>query len=377
MIKLIAGPMATLSTQAFRYLVEKFGSCDEYYTEMINAGSLLTRGPFEKYYLLNDIAPEKIVWQLTGKEKTSMAKAARVVSALGGIGVDINMGCSAPEIVRSGAGIAWMIRPIDEAKELVREVKDAIKTENPKLRLSVKLRLGDEDFTDDKFFAFCQMLISEGVEHLVLHPRTKKEKLSRPIRYEYVERLAQMCKSQNVSIVLNGAVKDSETAKKALAACPDIDGIMISRAAAQKPWIFREIQYGLEHNIATARQLNAQPMSALTTENAGQTIATNNVATAEQLNAQPASAPTGSSKINLLTLALEFLDRLEMYQPPEFLETRMQRFFTYYCNNFSFAHYAQTKMLNSKNLDEARLALNEYIQKVPEDEYLEAPWLSE
>ena len=47
-MKLICGPMATISHPAFRILVEKFGGCDEYFTEMINAGTLLTGGPFEK-----------------------------------------------------------------------------------------------------------------------------------------------------------------------------------------------------------------------------------------------------------------------------------------------------------------------------------------
>ena len=37
--KLICGPMATISHPAFRILIEKFGGCDEYFTEMINAGS--------------------------------------------------------------------------------------------------------------------------------------------------------------------------------------------------------------------------------------------------------------------------------------------------------------------------------------------------
>ena len=50
-MKLISGPMATISHPAFRILIEKFGGCDEYFTEMINAGTLLTGGQFEKYYI--------------------------------------------------------------------------------------------------------------------------------------------------------------------------------------------------------------------------------------------------------------------------------------------------------------------------------------
>ena len=41
--------MATLSHEAFRRTAELFPGCDEYFTEMINAPSLLNMGPFEKY----------------------------------------------------------------------------------------------------------------------------------------------------------------------------------------------------------------------------------------------------------------------------------------------------------------------------------------
>ena len=71
-MKLICGPMATISHPAFRILVERFGGCDEYFTEMINAGSLLNFGPFEKFYIDSTPCPEKIVWQLTGTDEERM-----------------------------------------------------------------------------------------------------------------------------------------------------------------------------------------------------------------------------------------------------------------------------------------------------------------
>ena len=125
-MKLICAPMATLSHEAFRLAIEKFGGCDEYFTEMINAPSLLNRGPFEKYYLLNGPVPEKIVWQLTGNKADSISKASAVVAELGGIGVDINMGCSAPQIYKTGAGIAWMLKPIAETEELIKSDRKSV-----------------------------------------------------------------------------------------------------------------------------------------------------------------------------------------------------------------------------------------------------------
>ena len=202
--QLICGPMATISHPAFRILIEKFGGCDEYFTEMINAGTLLTGGQFEKFYLNPAPVPEKVVWQLTGHDCEHMKEAAVVLSELPGIGIDINMGCSAPDIYKYGAGISWMIKDRAETQQMVKAVRSVVPSSK---RLSVKLRLGDDNFKDDDFYSFCDMLIDEGVELLTLHPRTKKEKLVRPPRYSYCQKLAEHYK-ERIPVYLNGNVKD-------------------------------------------------------------------------------------------------------------------------------------------------------------------------
>ncbi len=309
-------PMATLSHEAFRRCVANFGGCDEYFTEMINAGSLLNMGPWEKYYLMADPEPEKIVWQLTGNDSLKMGEAAKILADLEGIGIDLNMGCSAPQIYNTGAGISWMTKPIEETEKLVQLVKKAILESGKEKRLSVKLRLGDEKFTEQGFFDFCQMLIDNGVELLTLHPRTKKEKYRDKPRWEYVEKLAQ--KFPSIPVYLNGDVKDFLSYDKAVKTAPSCAGVMIARTVAQKPWIFREIQ-------------NA--------------VLTNN---------EP------DFKIDCEKVALDFIKDVEECQPEEFWKTRLQRF---------FAYYFQTQMLNAQDNDDARKRVKEYFEKCPNDKF--------
>ena len=327
-VKLICGPMATISHPAFRILVEQFGGCDEYYNEMINAGSLLNAGPFEKYYIDPYPVPEKMVWQLTGHDGEKMVLAARQLLQLPGIGLDINMGCSAPDVYKTGAGIGWMTRPREETEAMIREVGKEINQynrenlENQK-RFSVKLRLGDENFTDEGFFSFCDMLVENGARLLTLHPRTKKEKLSRPPRYGYCQALCERYKGAGVEIYLNGNVKDYESAAYALKTCPDISGIMISRASVQKPWIFSEIR----------------------------------------------SEKSKEIKVDMEKVCYDYIDNIELYQPPEFYKTRLQRFFTYFCMNFQFAHYAQTKFVNAaeKGNEALKEEIKAFFEKCPDD----------
>ncbi len=322
-MKLICGPMATISHPAFRILVERFGGCDEYFTEMINAGSLLNFGPFEKFYIDSTPCPEKIVWQLTGTDEERMKEAAVRLAELPGIGVDINMGCSAPDIYKTGAGIGWMLKDRSETENMVKAVRSVIPSGR---RLSVKLRLGDENFTEDDFFSFCDMLVNCGVELLTLHPRTKKEKLARPPRYQFCQKLAERYKagaqgSRTIPVYLNGNVKDKASFDYAAASCPDCAGVMISRAAVIKPWIFKEVLQGYHNNI------------------------------------------------NMEEICFSYVDLIEKYQPKEFWKTRLQRFFTYFCMNFSFAHYAQTQFINAadKGNEELRQAIKDFFEKCPEE----------
>lgn len=320
-MKFISGPMATISHPAFRNLIERFGGCDEYFTEMINAGTLLTNGPFEKYYIDPSPVPEKIVWQLTGHKTEHMEEAAAVLCELPGIGIDINMGCSAPDIYKTGAGIGWMLKPLEETEYMVKKIRSTVnsakKTLGKEIRLSVKLRLGDDNFTDDSFFSFCDMLVSNGIELLTLHPRTKKEKLARPARYFYCQKLAE--RFPDVPVYLNGNVKDENSLKAALAAAPSVKGVMISRACVEKPWIFKQLKGCDEFEI------------------------------------------------DMKELAEKYIDDIEKFQPKEFWKTRLQRFFTYYAMNFKFAHFAQTSFLNAKDNDALRKSLNEFFEKCPEE----------
>ncbi len=365
-MKLICAPMATLSNEAFRHIVEAFGGCDEYYTEMINAGSLLTKGPFEKYYLYSGPVPQKIVWQLTGKDADHLAQAAAITADRGGIGIDLNMGCCAPEIYKSGAGIAWMCRPLSETQCMVSKVKHSMdqNINGKNMRLSVKLRLGDEDFTDDSFFSFCDMLYNEGVSQLTLHPRTRKEKYRKAPRWKYVERLTKYFDGRNMNIILNGAVNNISSACAAIKTAPDINGIMIARAVVQKPWIFKELQRSIA--LQQFRQNNVP-----------EDYNENNLQSIKDLrNKFIFKKNEKETVIDLLAIALEYINLIQLYQPPEFWKTRLQRFFFYYCNNFSFAHYIQSKMLNATSIEEFRQRISDYFKEVPDDRYLTASFLS-
>ncbi|MDE5898381.1 MAG: tRNA-dihydrouridine synthase family protein [Treponemataceae bacterium] len=345
-MKLVCAPMAAIGHPAFRMMIERFGGCDEYYTEMIHAPSLLNGGPFERFYTDPAPVPEKIVWQLTGPSPGPMIDAAGMLAARGGIGIDVNMGCCAPEIYSSGAGIAWMSKPAAEVRALVRGIRDVLdgfeRNGGGARRLSVKIRLGEEGFTDGGLLSFCDNLVDAGARQIAVHPRTRKEKFREKPRLAYGELLAARYASAGVSVIVNGGIADVPGAAAALRQCPSCAGLMIGRAAVQKPWIFAELAGSPE--LAAYRE--------------------------------PASAPADGAReaeVDLLRLAQDFIADVKVCQPPEFWRTRLQRFFSYYAANMSFAHYLRTKLLNAPDPDAAVGVLSEYFEQVPDDRVLIYP----
>ena len=297
-------PMAELSHRALRELIEGFGGCDGYFTEMISAAALLAGGSFEKWYIDGGPRPEKLVYQLVGADIGQITGAAALLDKLECRGIDLNMGCCAPLIRKTGAGIAWMAS-IDRAGELIKSVRRVVKQ-----RLSVKMRIG---LTDDFAYLvkFCRRLEEEGVELIILHPRTAKEKLKRRARWDYVGVLRQELR---IPVAGNGDIANAEgLIARANGPC---DAVMVGRAAVRQPWIF-----------AQAR----------------------------------GNAPIA----DLEETGLRFLELLGRWQPPEFHISRARRFFALFCDNLTWGNYVKNLLNREETLSGMERALRGYFKENP------------
>jgi tRNA-dihydrouridine synthase len=303
----LLAPMAELSHRALRELIEGFGGCDEYFTEMISAPALLGGGPFERWYIDGGPRPEKVVFQLVGADIGQISKAAALLDRLESRGIDLNMGCCAPLIRKTGAGIAWMAS-VDRAGELVKEVRKAVKR-----RLSVKIRTG---FSDDFEYLvkFCRRLEEEGAELIILHPRTAKEKLKRRARWDYVGALRQELR---IPVAGNGDIDNTENLNnRAGGPC---DAVMVGRAAVRQPWIFAEAR-------GTQLVPDTNSPSVLL------------------------RVLRGENSSLFFDTGLRFLELLARWQPPEFHISRARRFFGFFCDNLKWGNYVKNLLGREETL---------------------------
>ena len=332
----LLAPMAELSHQALRELIEGFGGCDEYFTEMISAAALLGGGPFEKWYIDGGPCPEKLVYQLVGADIGQITGAAALLDKLECKGIDLNMGCCAPLIRKTGAGIAWMAS-VDRAGELVKSVRAAVKR-----RLSVKMRTG---LTDDFEYLvkFCRRLEEEGVELIILHPRTAKEKLKRRARWDYVGALRQELR---IPVAGNGDIANAgDLLARASGPC---DAVMVGRAAVRQPWIFAEAK--------------AKTQGIPLTEHTEYTKDTEN----SKFYIPPWSPCSPCLRervfdVNLEEIGVRFLELLGRWQPPEFHVSRARRFFALFCDNLKWGNYVKNLLNREETLSGMERAWRRYM----------------
>jgi tRNA-dihydrouridine synthase len=299
--------MAELSHRPLRELIEGFGGCDEYFTEMISAGALVGGGPFESFYIDGGPCPEKLVYQLVGSDPGHLAAAAALLDRRECLGIDINMGCSAPAITRTGAGVRWMASP-DKAAAMIARVRAATQK-----RLSVKLRIGLED-NFGYLVEFCHRLEAQGVELITLHPRTGREKFRGKARWDYVPRLRS---ELGIPVAGNGDIAGPEDlVRRAESGC--CDAVMAGRAAVRAPWLF-------------------------------------------------AAAKGMSGGIDLEDTGLRFLGFLSKYQPPEFHISRARRFFNYFCDNLKWGTYVKNLLNRETGLSGMAKTWSAYFGEHPEE----------
>ena len=99
--RLFLAPMADLSTPALRRVIRR-DSGAVLYTEMISATALLHGGLRNAYLTQKNPEDEPLVYQLIGNDVAAMSRAAALLAEKQPWGIDINMGCSAPEILHKG-----------------------------------------------------------------------------------------------------------------------------------------------------------------------------------------------------------------------------------------------------------------------------------
>ena len=314
---ILLAPMVGITNRAFRTLVDELGGPDYAFTEMASAEAFYSHAQYEAFYTDARPSPLSTSVQFYARSAAAMAMACEELMKRDGAerpaGIDINFGCSAPHIRKSGGGSAWSSDPAGAA-EFVAAARAAWQGV-----LSAKIRMGpDEDY--DRFLGFCAAIADAGLDFLTVHPRTDGQKFKRSPRHDFTLRLAQ---GLSLPVVANGDIADAASAQTLLGE-KGAAAIMIGREAVRRPWIFRLLR-------------------------------------AELGGAAPCP-PQDRQEISL-----RFLSLVEDLLPEAWRLQSSRRFFSYFCEPLSFSHHIKYRVMNQATLAGMRASLIEYFEQVPGD----------
>jgi len=168
--------------------------------------------------------------QLFGSNAETLADAARIVQDTGFDTVDLNLGCPAKRVVGCNGG-SGLLRDLPKIGEIFRAIRKAVT-----IPFTVKFRLGWND-AQIVCVELAKMAEAEGLEGVALHARTREQGYSGQARWKWIAAIKQ---SVQIPVIGNGDIRTPEDAV-AMVAQTGCDGVMIGRAAAANPWIFRQI----------------------------------------------------------------------------------------------------------------------------------------
>jgi tRNA-dihydrouridine synthase A len=207
------------------------------YTEMVTALAIL-HGDRRKLLGYDD-SEHPVALQLGGSDPRQLAEAARIGEDFGYDEVNLNVGCPSDR-VKSGRFGACLMREPELVAECMAAMRAAVR-----IPATVKCRIGvDDQVPEEALFRLVDLCAAAGVTTFVVHARKawlqglspKENRDIPPLDYPLVKRLKR--ERPGLVVALNGGLGSLDEAEPHL---PDVDGVMLGRAAYHSPHLLGEV----------------------------------------------------------------------------------------------------------------------------------------
>ncbi|NLB48532.1 MAG: tRNA-dihydrouridine synthase family protein [Erysipelotrichia bacterium] len=228
--KVVLAPMAGITSAGYRRYLNCFG-VDIAVTEMVSDMGLIYENKETETYVKYQKDETLTGVQLFGSKPENLSKAVLKALALNPEidFFDINMGCPAPKVTKTGAGSALMVDPVI-CGDIIRAIKQV--TDKP---VTAKIRLG---YNEINFIEVIKQLESAGVDAIAIHARTRKELYSGEPHYDLLKDLR---KKMSVPLIVSGNIYTVEDAIRALENS-GAEAVMVARGGMGNPFLITQIK---------------------------------------------------------------------------------------------------------------------------------------
>lgn len=303
----VLAPMEDVTDVVFRHVIAKAGKPDVFFTEFTNSESYCHAKGKESLRGRLTFTPDEqpIVAHIWGDNPEHFRNMSIGMAEMGYKGIDINMGCPAPNVFKHGRGSGLILRP-----EVAAEIIEAAKAGG--LPVSVKTRLGHNKVSE--LHEWISHLLRQDIANLSIHLRTKTEMSKVDAHWELIPEIMKLRDeiAPQTKITINGDIPDYKVGME-LYEKYGVDGIMIGRGVFHNPYAFEK------GNITHTPQ-------------------------------------------ELLDLFITHLDLYDYYLEIEpSLYKPLHRFFKVYIRGFKGANDLRTRLMDTKTTDDARHVVADFL----------------
>ncbi|MEM8852844.1 MAG: tRNA dihydrouridine(20/20a) synthase DusA [Pseudomonadota bacterium] len=250
--RVAVAPMMDWTDRHCRVFHRRLHPSARLFTEMVTPNAILHG---DKTRLLGYCAEEHpLVLQLGGADPDALAKASDIARAYGYDEVNLNVGCPSDRVQGGRFGACLMREPA-----LVGRCLEAMGTAG--LPVSVKCRLGvDDQNTETALDALADAAVAAGVCAIWVHARKAwldglspaQNRTVPPLDHDRVHRLK--ARLPDVFVGINGGI---DTVDAVHHHSTRVDGVMIGRAAYQRPGVLAELggRGSFRERLAVARSM--------------------------------------------------------------------------------------------------------------------------
>jgi tRNA-dihydrouridine synthase B len=255
----LQAPMAGFTNYAYRQIVRDFGGAGLQATEMVHAKGFLwlekeeDELPDRLWGVKEEARPLAV--QIWDNDPATLAElGAKLAHEFKVSVVDINFGCPVKQVTEKAHSGSYLLRFPDRVGAIVERVARAC-APTP---VTAKMRLG---CTRQSINAIevAQVIEQAGAAALTVHGRTAADFFSGSADWDQIAAIKPHLK--RIPLIGNGDLTSVPAVLEAFRRYP-VDGVMIARAALNRPWLFRQVRAALvgepippDPTLAEERQL--------------------------------------------------------------------------------------------------------------------------
>lgn len=231
-VPLYLAPMAGVTNQVFRRICRADGA-DVLTSEFVSADGIFHRNKRTQEYLDFQEEERPFGVQLFGGDASHLAEGARLVIEWKNPDfIDLNFGCPVNKVVSKFGG-ASVLRDLRLLEKIAKEVVKAA----GEVCVTAKIRIGWNESSVNALET-AKILEEAGIGRIAVHGRTKEQGYGGVANWEVI---GQVAASVKVPVIGNGDIACPEDALLRLRET-GVAGLMIGRAAMNRPWLFSQIQ---------------------------------------------------------------------------------------------------------------------------------------